>query len=187
MLKQILRPIFTRWEIYFAKKDKIQTLEGSPYGFIRYNVHPYQGKPLPLEDGSEIRQGDPVIELHISNLATVKGRIGSVELSSDLQLLPIIKEELALLGRQLASGELAPHAKAVFGITLFAPVLRRLGFSVRQMEDGKEKERLKKWMSFLRWLFAPSRVNTKSKSRHLRQPYEFWISREEFIKKYQQA
>lgn len=184
MIKGIIKPIIILWEKYFSWKEKIQLLDGSPYNLLRYKVTNFEGKPMELPDGTQIKPGDPVMEIHMSNTTVSKGKIGDIEVSSDLQILSILREEMKLLASMLNDGKPAPNIKALWGTTLFGAGVRRLGFSLRPMEQGWGRTSQKLWMSFLRWVFAPAKVNSKSKSRSARQPDEIFMSKDQLFKKY---
>lgn len=184
MLKKIIRPIFILWEKLFSRIAGIKPLENSPYKLLRLAVQPYKGEPLPLADGTFVKPGDYVAELHISNITISKGKVGNITIGSDIHLLPLFREEMHLLGQLILQGKLDPKVKALWGVTLFAPAVRRLGFSIRPLPPGRNRTKLKIWMSFLRWVFSPPKVKKPSKTSAAREPQEFWISIEQFVEKY---
>jgi len=184
MLKKLIVPVFILWEKIYSWIYGIHTVENSPYQLLRVAIHPYKGEPLPLDENNSVQPGEYVAELHISNIAISRGKVGDVKVASDIHLLPLFREEMRNLARLIRQGKLDPRIKALWGITLFGPGVRRMGFSVRPLPPGKNTTRLKNWMTFLRWLFSPPAAKKPSKTSASRQPMEFWISTQQFIEKY---
>lgn len=180
----ILRPLVNLWEKFFSWKENIKIVENSPYGLIRIAFHPYSGDPIPLSEGVEIKNGDYVAELHISNLTLAKGKVGDVKVASDLQLLPLFREEMRNLARLAEEGKLDPRVKALWGVTMMGPGLRRLGFNLRPMKEGRQRTSMRIWMNFLKWLYSPPGTQKQRKSKKTRQPQEYWMSIDYLIEKY---
>lgn len=184
MIKRLIAPIFIAWEKIFSKLHNIYTVENSPYGLLRMSIHPYSGHPLPLEDGSTLQPGEYVAELHISNTVIYSGKVGNVTVASDIHLLPLFREEMRNLARLARDGRLDPRVRALWGVTLFGPGVRRMGFQMRPLPAGKNAIMLKAWMGFLRWVFSPPTVRKRSKTSAARQAQEFWMSIKQLIEKY---
>ncbi len=184
MIKRLILPVFVLWEKFYSWIYGIRIVENSPYQLLRIAIHPHKGEPLPLDENVYVQPGDYVAELHISNIAIARGKVGNVTVASDIHLLPLFREEMRNLARLIRQGKLDPRVKALWGITLFGPGVRRMGFSVRPLPPGKNTTRLKNWMSFLRWVFSPSTAKKPSKTGTTRQPMEFWISIQQFIERY---
>jgi len=53
------------WEKFFAKLNHIQKIR--PDGLFRLNAHRYNGPALELNDGTPVRPGDLVAEIHLSS------------------------------------------------------------------------------------------------------------------------
>lgn len=184
MIKALLKPFFIAWEILYSWIHNIHVVENSPYGLLRIKVYPYRGQPVTLKDNTQIRDGDLVAELHISNLVLTKGRIGDIEISSSLHTLPLFREEFKNLASMVREGKLGSKVTAIFAITLMGPGLRRMGFSLLPMASDRKSRSLKRWMSFLGWLFSPSGVKYRSRSRTSREPQQCWMSVNELLSRY---
>jgi len=184
MLKIILRVFINLWERFFSWKENVKIVEDSPHGLIRIAFHPYQGDPIPLSDEEEIRAGDYIAELHIANLTLAKGKVGDVEVKSDLQLLPLFRDEMRNLARLAEERKLDPRVKAIWGVTMMGPGLRRLGFNLRPMKKSPNRTSMKIWMSFLKWLYSPPGTQKHRKTKANREPQEYWMSIDYLIKKY---
>ena len=184
MIKRLIVPVFVLWEKIYSWIYRIRIVENSPYKLLRIAIHPYRGEPLPLEENTYVQPGDYVAALHISTIAIARGKVGSVTVASDIHLLPLFREELRNLARLIRQDKLDPRVKALWGVTLFGPGVRRLGFLVRLLPAGKNTARLRGWMRFLRWVFSPPTAKKPSKTSTARQPMEFWTSTLQFIEKY---
>ena len=181
MLKKLIVPVFILWEKIYSWIYRIRIVDNSPYQLLRIAVHPHKGEPLPLDKDDHVQPGDYVAELHISNIAIARGKVGNVTVASDVHLLPLFRKEMQNLAALIAS---KLTSCALWGVTLFGPGVRRLGFSVRPMPPGRNTDRLKNWMTFLRWVFSPPTAKKPSKTSAGRQPMEFWISTQQFTEKY---
>lgn len=180
----ILRPFINLWEKFFSWKENIQTVENSPHGLLRIAFHPYHGEPISLSDEDQINSGDYIAELHINNLTLAKGKVGDVEVASDLQLLPLFRDEMRNLARLAQERKLDPRVKAIWGVTMMGPGLRRLGFSLKPMKEGQNQTSLKIWMNFLKWVYSPQQDRKHKKNKTGRGPHEYWMSVDHLIKKY---
>jgi hypothetical protein len=148
------------------------------------SVHPYKGLPATLDDETKISPGDYVLELHISNLTLAQGVVAGIEVTSDIQLLRLFREEIAHLAQQAHQGKLDPRIKAIWGVSMMGPALRRLGFTLEPMKEGMGSKMIVMWMTFLKWVFSPKDAKTASRKKRKRQGYQYWMSLEQLINRY---
>ncbi len=94
-----------------------------PGGLLLYSVQRWKGPPVQLADGTVVRPGDRVLELHLDN--RVFPRRGT---DAPWPYLHILRKDLVALQELLAQCGSAAH-----GITLFGAGARRLGFEVRPL------------------------------------------------------
>ncbi|NLN40438.1 MAG: hypothetical protein GX160_00300 [Clostridiales bacterium] len=184
MLKSIIRPIIILWEKIFERIENIEVVPNSPYGLLRMAVHPYKGQPTVLSDGTRLNTGDYVIELHISNLVLVKGKVGDVEVANNIRLLPLFREEMHNLAGLASHGKLDPRAKAIWGVTMMGPGLKRLGFQLEPMDHSTHSRLLVMWMNFLKWVFYPTQLKPSSKHKSRQKGYQYFMSIEQLIRRY---
>lgn len=184
MLKSILRPIIILWEKIFERIANIKLVENSPYGLLRMTVHPYKGQSITLSDGTRLNKGDYVIELHISNLTLAKGKVGGVEVANNIRLLPLFREEIHNLAQLASHGKLDARAKAIWGITMMGPGLKRLGFQLEPMDNSFHSRLLVMWMNFLKWVFYPSQSKTPPKGKSRQNGHQYFMSIEQLMKRY---
>ena len=101
-------------------------------GIMCVEVRRHKGRPIKLQDGCEVRPGDPVIKLHFNDAwINEKRRSGS---GSGSRVFPrgfvsYSKEALQVLATEVADGKYGSIV-AVYGWTAFYTHARRLGFQV---------------------------------------------------------
>jgi hypothetical protein len=108
----------------------IKPLERNSVICIEVKCH--RGRPIKLEDGCEVRPGDPVIKLHFND-AWIAERLWSSSGSGTIGFpggfFYHFKEGLQLLAAEVAEGKYR-EVVAVYGWTAFHAHARRLGFQV---------------------------------------------------------
>ncbi len=150
-----------------------------PGAMLRYAVSRHRGARVALRDGSSISDGDPIIELHFDNHRLVELSRGG---TSPWQFLQHARQDLAELERLLSSGAVA-EAKALHGVTLFAPAVARLGFEVRPLPRTWRSAFERFFMVGLVVLYHPA--GWTAAARHaMRWPGEIWMSRSALTRRY---
>jgi hypothetical protein len=99
---------------------------------ICIEVRRHKGCPIKLEDGCEVRPGDPVIKLHLND-AWIAERLRSIS-GSEMRGFPrgffyYFKDGLQLLATEVADGKYGGIV-AAYGWTTFHAHASRLGFQV---------------------------------------------------------
>jgi hypothetical protein len=98
----------------------------------------HRGSPIKLEDGCEVRPGDPVIKLHFND-AWIAERLWSSSGSGTIGFpggfFYYFKEGLQLLAAEVAEGKYR-GVVAVYGWTAFHALARRLGFQVIDLPNS---------------------------------------------------
>jgi len=99
---------------------------------ICIEVRRHKGYPIKLEDGCEVRPGDPVIKLHLNNAWIAEGLRSSSGLGMGgfpRGLIYYFRDSLQLLATEVADGKYGGIV-AVYGWTAFHAHAGRLGFQV---------------------------------------------------------
>lgn len=99
---------------------------------ICIEVKRHKGCPIKLEDGCEVRSGDPVIKLHFNDAWIAEGLRSSSGLGMGgfpRGLFYYFKDGLRLLAAEVADGKYSGIV-AVYGWTTFHAHASRLGFQV---------------------------------------------------------
>jgi hypothetical protein len=104
---------------------------------ICIEVRRHKGCPVKLEDGCEVRPGDPVIKLHFNDAWIVEGlrsSSGSGMRGFPRGLFYYFRDGLQLLATEIADGKYGGIV-AVYGWTAFHTHARRLGFQVIELPN----------------------------------------------------
>lgn len=152
------------------------SIPGSNYKLLNICYIRYKGDILEFEDGTVIQKGDLVGEIHLSNIGISCGKIGDTIITSELQLLGLIRTELKLLSKLIQSNQIAPHVLAYCSISLLGAGAKRLGFRIIDIPQTFEIKCMALWMSILRKLLAPSFVKQSKKHTKHKIVYEIWIT-----------
>lgn len=152
------------------------TIPGSTYNLIKICYIQYKGKKLEFEDGTIVNKGDLIGEMHLSNIAISCGKIGDTIITSELQLLGIIRNELKLLAQVLLHHQMSPRVSTYYSTSLLGAGAKRLGFRIIEIPQTLEIKRMALWMSLLRKYFAPSFANQTKKHRKHKTVSEIWIT-----------
>jgi hypothetical protein len=130
LLRTIIRAILP-----IINKVHAITLGIKPLGrdsIICVEVRRHRGCPIKLEDGCEVRPGDPIIKLHFND-AWIAERLWSSSGSGTIGFpggfFYYFKEDLQLLATEVTGGKYG-GVVAVYGWTAFHALARRLGFQV---------------------------------------------------------
>jgi hypothetical protein len=184
VLKYLIRSVIIQWEKYFCRIKKIQPMENSSYDLLNIRKTKYKGETLRLADDCILTKGDCIIEVHLSNIVLAKGKVGNATVASDLQLLPIIRAELFTLGKYLHSREIEASIKAIGGVTIHGPGIRRLGFSLYSGQKNLSNTLAEIWMRILRWAFSRPNEAVRMRNRSPRHLEHFYMPISQFIQKY---
>lgn len=99
---------------------------------ISVELRRHKGCPIRLQDGCEVKPGDPVIKLHLNNAWIAEGwrsRSGSGIRGFPRGLIYYFKEGLHILAAEVAEGKYGSIV-AIYGWTAFHVHAGRLGFQV---------------------------------------------------------
>ncbi|HXZ95053.1 MAG TPA: hypothetical protein VEG28_03975 [Dehalococcoidia bacterium] len=164
----------------------IKPLKADDSGTIRFNLHRYKGSTKVLDDGSEVKTGDTIVELHLNN-DWFKGRrkLNLSASQSPREFLSCLARDLHLLAQQIASGALG-NITALHGSTILHIAARRLGFQVDELPDNLWKKGARFYMAGLMQVYhlrGDEVPGLREKSWELK---EVWLSRAALLSKYGQ-
>ncbi len=153
-------------------------------GIIRYDLHRYKGPTKALNDGSEIKTGDTIIELHLSNAWFKRRRNLYLSASqSPREFLGCFAQDLGILAQQISTGIIGDIA-ALHGNTLLYVAARRLGFQVDDLPDSLWKKAARFYMAGLMQAYH-LRIGGVSELREKHwELKEVWFSRVALLNKY---
>lgn len=148
-----------------------------PGGLIRYSLGTHRGRALDLQDGTIIRCGDRLVELHLDNRTLLRLAGGGFD-AFGAELLG--SDELRELAALVAGGGLGPVV-ALHAITPLAPALRRRGFEIRPVPHTVGYALMRFYMSGLLALYHPGGWAGLTPQRARRWPAEAWMSLNRFL------
>jgi hypothetical protein len=155
----------------------IRPLKADGSGIVSLDIRHYKGPTRILNDGSKVRTGDTVIELHLNNDWFKKRRKLNIKVSqSPREILGCLEQDLCFLAQQVVNGKFEGVA-ALHGSTFFHTGARRLGFQDEELPHSLWKKGARFYMAGLMQIYhlrageAPKR---RKKSLELK---EVWLSR----------
>ena len=120
------------------------------------SIHPYQGAPVALPDGTEVRRGATIGEIHFWNEHIATGYTAA----DNRELLWRFKQDLEADLRRLAdhdaAGNLPADLVAFLGVTPLASVAGRLGFTRVELAPAFNLRLITLWQRLLGRVFRPA-------------------------------
>ncbi|MEO7003619.1 MAG: MFS transporter [Ktedonobacterales bacterium] len=177
------------WERIMQQFFPITPIPNAPYGLFEVHVMRYHGRPIDLPDGTHIKRGDTVVELHINNHAmpAVRAQVTS------FALLGMLEGDLAALAtwteapdvpESLLQGKMR-NVKALYGLTLLSRGAPRLGFTVRPVPRTIKNRLDRFFMLGLLTLYHPGGLNRLAHgSTRATYPQQVWMSRATLLRRY---
>jgi len=177
----LLWPVVDRLlrSIYHIKPLKV---DGS--GIICFDLRRYKGPIRVLNDGSKVKTGDTIIEIHLNNAWFKRRRKLNLRASqSPREFLGCFAQDLRFLAQQITSGMFG-NITALHGSTFLDVAARRLGFQVDELPDSLWKKRARFYMAGLMQVYH-LRGDKVSGLREKRwEPKEVWFSRASLLTRY---
>jgi peptidoglycan-N-acetylglucosamine deacetylase len=162
----------------------LQTIE-SQDDLLLFRIRPYRGKqPILLDDGTEIKQGDEVMEIHLNNhyLLHLHGQSGS-----DVRLAKSLIRNMKSILIKVASYLNHPDresVKALYGISLIHQGAQVLGFSTSLLSKGLFSRITTWYLRFLMTVLHPlGRLRLQEKTEQLI-PMQIILSRSQLFSLY---
>ena len=162
----------------------IRPLKADNSGIIRFNLRHYKGPTRVLNDGSEVKTGDSIIELHLNNDWFRRRRKLNIEAPySASEILGCFKQDLRLLAQQVDNGMFG-NITALHGSTILHVGARRLGFQVDELPDSLWKKGAHFYMAGLMQVYhlrGDEVAGLREKPWELK---EVWFSKAALLAKY---
>jgi hypothetical protein len=161
--------VWLGWERFLEWRQRIRPVR--PGAVLRYSLTRHRGRLAVLRDGTAVRRGDPIVELHFDNRRLVELMAAG---TTPWVLLRLFRDDLSALRRAIAGGRLG-RVMALHGVTMFAPATARLGFEVRPLRRTWRLALVRFFMAGLVVLYHPA--GWSAARRHAgRWPAEVWMS-----------
>lgn len=148
-------------------------------GLIRLEPKSYKGPEVTLADGTVVKVGTPVAEMHLDSRKVVEAYGGEQQsIKGVLTLVRDLKESLDWIRAWLLEDPVGRNVRFIFAVTLLEKELRRLGFEIVHLPAWP-------WLSvgiYMRWLsylYRPAGSPPPPGSSLV--PKQAWMSRERFL------
>jgi len=183
MLQRLLpRPWFERFERWWARRYGV--FDYAPGSVLRLQLRRYPGPPVELSDGTVVRPGDPVAEVHVDSAKVERlhhevqdpRRVG-------LQFARQLTDAFTALAAYLRDNPDVP-AVAVFGNTLYWQGAERLGWEIRDLPPGLHRWLVNAWLRFLVWYYHPQGTRRTAGRERLARARQIWMSRRRLVQLY---
>jgi len=162
----------------------IKPLIADGSGIIRFNVGHYKGPTRVLNDGTEVKGGDTIVEVHLNNDWFKRRRNLNLGASQSARaFLGCYAQELRILARQVASGTFG-EIVALRSITLLGVAARRLGFQIDEMPDSLWKKGARFYMAGLMQVYHLRGGDVPMLRDKAWELKEIWLSKASLLSKY---
>ena len=148
-------------------------------GVFLVAYHRHRGHAVALPDGTTVRPGDPVAELHFWNAHIAQRRDANAE-ATTWRLARDVRSDLRALAAAMSRGEVASDAVAVYGASPVARAAERLGFTVLPVTGGWRRIALSAWQLTVRRVFRPATIPADLHAATT----EVWLSRQRLMGMY---
>ncbi len=177
----ILWPVADR---FLRAMERIRPLRADDSGIVRFSLRRYKGPTRKLNDGSEVKTGDTIIELHLNNSWFTRRRTLNLKASqSPREFLGCFAQDLCFLAEQMVSGRFG-DATALHGITLLDVAARRLGFEVGELPDSLWKKGARFYVAGLMQVYHLRGDNASGLGKRSWELREVWLSRAALLGRY---
>jgi hypothetical protein len=170
------------WERFTLWLWRLQPTPGTIHDSVRVRLMRYYGRPIVLPDGTPVRRGDRVLDVHLHNPVIVRL---IAEGSGPWGVLRAVREDMRPIARWVQSEPRFASARALFASSLMSRGAPRLGFVLRDRPVT-----LTAWMDrlFLEGLLILYTPEGKERLEHgstfARFPQELWMSRATLLRLY---
>ncbi|MBM7855919.1 peptidoglycan/xylan/chitin deacetylase (PgdA/CDA1 family) [Desulfohalotomaculum tongense] len=183
--KRVTISLWSIWERCFAALAGVKPLAGTVDSAFSLALRKYRGQPLNLPDGTLIKPGDLLGELHFDNnlLLNITSRAPGPEQTATA-LLRSVKQSLPRVAAVLASDPRYKQVKAVYGITMIHRGARFLGFKIYDIYPAVLRI-ITTW--YQRWLlivFHPRGLSHFIKHRSKMVPKMLVMSKKQLLQRY---
>jgi hypothetical protein len=163
---------------------RIRPLKADDSGIIRFNLRHYKAPTRVLNDSSEVKTGDTIIELHLNNDWFKRRRNLNLSASqSPQEFLGCFAQDLHLLAQQVASGMFGNIA-ALHGMTILHVAARRLGFQIDELPDSLWKKGARFYMAGLMQVYHLRGDEVSGLREKPWEIKEVWLSRAALLTRY---
>lgn len=162
----------------------IRLLKADGSSIICLDLRHYKGPTRILNDGSKVKTGDTIIELHLNNAWFRRKRELNIKVSqSPREILSCFEQDLRFLAQQVVNGTFEGVA-ALHGSTFLHVGAKRLGFQVDEIPDSLWKKGARFYMAGLMQVYHLRGDKVSGLRKKPWELKEVWLSRATLLAKY---
>ena len=152
-------------------------------GVVFAEVRRNNGRTVTLADGSQIKAGDTIVEIHINNnWFKQRHRLNMTASRVAREMLVYFAHDLGILAKELDDGMFA-QAVALHGCTHIGVAAGRLGFQVQELPSTLWKRSAQFYVSGLVQVYGPRRSNGRIPDEPV-ELKEVWLSKRALLRRY---
>jgi antitoxin component of MazEF toxin-antitoxin module len=176
----MLLSVWEIWERFFSELNHIQKIR--PDGLFRLSVHPYHGPALELNDGTPIRPGDLVGEIHLSSRDALQLQLKyNSRIKVAIAARKALTQDLACLAEWVTSEQNMAEVKALFAITMLYHGARVLGFEDREVKNWAIRRLYTLGEGLLLIIYHPAGIFRLRQGRQDLTIRYIWMSRQKLL------
>lgn len=178
-----LHRIWGIWDFIYQHITRLEYVDKENGNIFRVVFCKYHGPDLITSDQKIIKNGDPIVKLHIYNWQLAKMMDGN-DTRIALRLLKTIRDSLPELAVYIHNHKKGASVKGLMGTTLLHRGVHKLGFDVHDVPDWawfKIKNRYLKLLLVMMHPDGKSRLHIRNEELVVKRVY---ISKEKFTQRY---
>ena len=181
--RRLVAWLWSGWEWLFGKLFRLYEVPGCQRSVIRFGFRRWQGPGVALQDGTVVRPGDWVAEVHIhSPRVLARWAEAGGETSRLITMLSVeMRAVLHKLAEQMEAGRLAVPVTALYGKTLLHRAAGWLGFEVHELPSDVGSRLIALYEAWLMWLYHPAGRRRAARPERLK---IVWMSRSALLSRY---
>jgi hypothetical protein len=164
--------VWPRWESVVRRIRRLAPVPGSRNRVLILRLAAYRGAPFTLPDGTPIKRGTRVCEMHCDNRVLARLALQGAN------PYRAARDDLRQLAAWMEETDPAGEIAGLYGVTIITKASQRLGFTIRELPHGLSA-RVNRWfMTGLLLIYTKGGMTRLSHGLTLRSwPCEVWLSR----------